>query len=61
MAHGAVPAALVPEAIAKLMATNYPNAKIAQIEKRGSGYEIELSDDREMLFDASGNMIMAGD
>ena len=61
VAHGAVPAALVPEAIAKLLATNYPNAKIVQLEKRGSGYEIELSDDREMLFDASGNLIKMDD
>jgi hypothetical protein len=59
--HGAVPAALVPETIAKLLATNYPNAKIVQLEKRGSGYEIELSDDREMLFDASGNLIKIDD
>ncbi|MBR5135562.1 MAG: PepSY-like domain-containing protein, partial [Rikenellaceae bacterium] len=55
------PAALVPEAIAKLMVTNYPDAKIVQLEKRGSGYEIELSDDREMLFDASGNLIKIDD
>ena len=61
VAHGAVPAALVPEAIAKLMVTNYPDAKIVQLEKRGSGYEIELSDDREMLFDASGNLIKMDD
>ena len=59
--HGAVPAALVPETIAKLLATNYPNAKIVQLEKRGSGYQIELSDDREMLFDASGNLIKIDD
>ncbi len=61
VAHGAVPAVLVPEAIAKQVTTNYPNAMIVQLEKRGAGYEIELSDDREMLFDATGNLIKIDD
>lgn len=61
VARGAVPAVLVPETIAKQVTTNYPNATIVQIEKRGAGYEIELSDDREMLFDATGNLIKIDD
>ena len=61
VAHGAVPAVLVPEAIAKQVTTNYPNATIVQLEKRGTAYEIELSDDREMLFDATGNLIKIDD
>ena len=59
--QGTVPVALVPEAIAKQVATGYPNATIVQIEKRGTGYEIELSDDREMLFDAAGNVVKIDD
>ena len=59
--QGTVPVALVPEAIAKQVATSYPNATIVQIEKRGTGYEIELSDDREMLFDAAGNVVKIDD
>lgn len=61
VAQGAVPAAIIPAAIAKQAETNYPKAMIVQIEKRGSGYEIELSDDREMLFDKSGNLVKIDD
>lgn len=59
--QGAVPATMVPDTIARQAAATYPNATVVQIEKHGAGYEIELSDDREMMFDATGNLIKIDD
>lgn len=61
MSQGEVPSAVVPEAVAKQVAVSFPNATIVQIERRGGGYEVELSDDREMIFDAAGNVIKVDD
>lgn len=61
MAQGGVPTALVPEAIANRVATEMPAATIVEIERHGRGFEIELSDRREMLFDATGNLIKIDD
>lgn len=61
MAQGAVPAALVPEAIANRVASEQPTATIVEIERHGRGFEVELSDQREMLFDASGNVVRIDD
>lgn len=61
MAQGAVPAALVPETIANRVASEQPTATIVEIERHGRGFEVELSDQREMLFDASGNVVRIDD
>ena len=53
----AVPAALVPAAIAQYVKTNFPGAKIVKIDKERHGYDIELSNDMELKFNKSGALI----
>lgn len=48
-AHGkAVPAAIVPAAISKYVATNYQGQNIVEISRKRGGYEIELSNGTEL-------------
>ena len=53
----AVPAALVPAAIAQYVKTNFPGAKIVKIDKERHGYDIELSNDIELKFNKNGALI----
>ena len=43
-----VPAAIVPTAIAKHVATTYPGQTIVEISRKRGGYEIELSNGSEL-------------
>ncbi len=45
-----VPAQAIPEAIRNYVKTNYPDAKIVEIEKDSHGYEIKLSNRLEIKF-----------
>lgn len=47
----AVPAELIPAAIAQYVTKNYTNAHIVKIDKERYGYEIELSNELELKFD----------
>lgn len=49
--EGDIPAALVPEKIARYAAEHYPAQKIRQIERRRRGYEIKLTNGLELKFD----------
>lgn len=54
----AVPDAFVPEAIRNYVNTNYPNVKIESIDRKQNGlYEVELTNDVELYFDASYNFV----
>ena len=53
----AVPASLVPAAIAQYVKAHYPNTVIVKIDKERSGYDIELSNDLELKFNSKGNLI----
>ena len=53
----AVPASLVPAAIAQYVKAHYPNTVIVKIDKERGGYEIELSNDLELKFNSKGNLI----
>lgn len=48
--YTAVPAALIPSAIAKHVKENYPDKKIVQIEKDRKNYDVELSGGLELTF-----------
>lgn len=48
--QGDIPAALVPEKIAKYVAEKYATQKIRQIERRRRGYEIKLTNGLELKF-----------
>ena len=53
----AVPAAIIPTAISKYVKANFPNTTIVKIDKKYSGYEVELNNDLELKFDKNGNFI----
>ena len=55
--QGAVPAQLIPAAIAKHVKANYPGIQIVKIDKEPYGYEIELSNDMDMKFNKAGALI----
>jgi hypothetical protein len=50
-----VPASVIPAKIKEYVATNYPSLLIVKIEKSMYGYEVELSNDLDLKFDANGN------
>lgn len=52
-----VPAAFVPAAIATYIRQNQKNATITGIEKKKSGYEVELSNGIDMKFDSAGKFL----
>ena len=53
----AVPAALVPSSIADYVKANYQSATIVKIDRKKTGYEVELSNGTEMKFDANGSFL----
>ncbi len=53
----AVPAALVPKAIAEYVKTNYEGTVIVKIDKERFGYEIELSNGFDLKFNKKGKFI----
>lgn len=57
----AVPAALVPKAIAGYVKSNYQNLSITKIHKEHYGYEIELSNGLDLNFDRSGQFMGVDD
>ena len=59
--RSAVPASLVPEAIAEYVQTNFPGQAIVKIDKEPYGHEIELISDLELKFDKKGKLITVDD
>ena len=57
----AVPAAIIPAAITQYVKAQFPNCSIVKIEKKYSGYEVELNTDVELKFDKNGNFIRLDD
>ena len=53
----AVPASLVPAAIAQYVKANYQGLPITKIDKEPYGYEIELSNGLDIKFNPSGQMM----
>ena len=52
-----VPAALIPQAIATHVKSNYQNMVITKIDREHYGYEIELSNGLDLKFDKSGHFM----
>ena len=57
----AVPASLIPAAIAQYVKANHPGALITKIDKERYGYEIELSNDLELKFNKKGQLFAIDD
>ena len=49
-----VPQGLISKPIRNYVSKNFPDVKIVKIEKKSSGYIVELSDDVELKFDLLG-------
>ena len=57
----AVPAALVPAAIASFVKSNYQAQPIVKIDRKPMGYEIELANGLELKFDKNGSFMHVDD
>ena len=55
--HNGVPAALIPQAIATYVKSNYQNMAITKIDREYRGYDIELSNGLDLNFDKSGHFL----
>ncbi len=56
-----VPAALVPQAIANYVKSNYASMSIIKIDKDFNGYDIELSNGLDLEFDGAGRFMRIDD
>jgi len=57
----AVPAKLVPAAIANYVKKNFAGITIVKIDKERNGYEVELSNDLDLKFNSKGKLIKVDD
>ena len=57
----AVPAHLVPTAIADYVKTNFAGATIVKIDKERYGYDVELSNELELKFNKKGQLMNIDD
>lgn len=55
--QSSVPSPLIPARIMEYVKTNYPEAKIMQIERDRHDYEVKLSNRLELTFDSKYNII----
>ena len=55
--HAAVPAAIIPASIANYVKANFPDSQIVKIDKERGGYDIELSNDLDLKFNAKGKFL----
>lgn len=53
----AIPNALVPEKIAAYVTANYPALLLTAIDKERTYYDVELSNDLDLVFDLQGNFL----
>ena len=59
--YSAVPANLVPVAIADYVKTHFAGATIVKIDKERYGYDVELSNDLELKFNKKGQLVNVDD
>ena len=59
--YSAVPAHLVPAAIANYVKAQFTDVNVVKIDKDRSGYEVELSNSIELKFDRHGQLIKIDD
>lgn len=52
-----VPTTIVGEQITTHVTTAYPNAKVVKIERKHPGYEVELSNGTEFIYDRAGKFL----
>lgn len=52
-----IPSGIVPAAVAVYVDTRYPGVGINEISRDARGYEVDLVDGTDLLFDPAGNFI----
>ncbi|MGM9804846.1 MAG: PepSY-like domain-containing protein [Candidatus Aphodosoma sp.] len=55
--HSPVPDAIIPANILNYVREQYSNNFIVKIEKKRNGYEVELNNDLDLVFDKGGNFV----
>ena len=56
----AIPTAIIPEPITAYVTANYPNLFITTIEIEPTGYDVELSNDLDLVFNPQGEFVRIG-
>ena len=59
--YSAVPANLVPAAIANYVKTHFAGATIVKIDKERYGYDVELSNELDLKFNKKGQLVNIDD
>lgn len=59
--YSAVPAHLVPAAIANYVKSNFGGTAVVKIDKERFGYDVELSNDLELKFNRHGQLMRVDD
>lgn len=52
-----IPTGFVPASIVNYVNEKYPNAPINSIEKNKKSYDVELTNDLDLVFDSNGNFV----
>jgi hypothetical protein len=55
-----VPSSIIPEPIMVYVASQYANTYVTTIEIENNGYEVELNNGIDLVFDSNGNFIRVG-
>lgn len=55
--HQAVPPAIIPASIAQYVTTNYASQSVTTIEIESHGYDVELSNDVDLVFNTNGEFV----
>ncbi|MFB3390295.1 PepSY-like domain-containing protein [Flavobacterium sp. LAR06] len=55
--YTAIPIAIIPEKILSYVTSHYPTTNIVQIDKETTHYEVELSNDLDLVFTSTGDFI----
>lgn len=53
---GTVPMSVIPSAVRTYLKAEFPQAKVKKIEKKRSGYEVELDNGLDLHFDLKGSL-----
>ncbi len=55
--NGAIPTTFIPEKIVNYVTTNYPNINFNSIDIERNSYDVELTNDVDLIFDLDGNFV----
>lgn len=55
--RNSIPTGFILPNIVNYITTNYPTTSIHQIEKKAFGFEVELTNDLDLIFDAKGEFV----